>query len=163
SRFKEVNHAFDVLGDPKRRALYDEFGEEGLREGFDAERMRAYKQWGAQRGGGGGGFGQGVSLEDLCQNGGSMGGSANVRGDLLGGRGRRGPRGGDDVESETTIDLASAVRGTTVQLRSSEGGPPVQVRIPAGATEGSRVRIAGQGGPGRNGGPNGDLILVVHV
>src|SRR5262250_299381 len=59
TRFKAVNHAFDVLGDPKKRALYDEFGEEGLREGFDPQRARAYKQWaGQQQGGGvrGGGF-----------------------------------------------------------------------------------------------------------
>src|SRR3954463_15746757 len=59
ARFKEINHANDVLSDAKKRGLYDEFGEEGLREGFDAEQARAYKQWSAQgggRGGGGAGF-----------------------------------------------------------------------------------------------------------
>src|SRR5215831_10094641 len=57
TRFKSVNHAFDVLGDAKKRSLYDEFGEEGLREGFDPERARAYKRWSEQQARGGGGFG----------------------------------------------------------------------------------------------------------
>jgi curved DNA-binding protein CbpA len=50
ARFKQVNHAHDILGDPKKRKLYDEFGEEGLREGFDPERVRAYKQWSSRQG-----------------------------------------------------------------------------------------------------------------
>src|ERR1700757_1018801 len=56
-RFKQVNHAYDVLGDAKKRKLYDEFGEEGLREGFDPERMRAYRQWATQQGRAGAGPG----------------------------------------------------------------------------------------------------------
>ena len=53
TRFKEVNRAFQVLSDAKQRKLYDEFGDEGLREGFDAERVRAYRDWASrqQRGG----------------------------------------------------------------------------------------------------------------
>src|SRR4051794_15766381 len=68
-RFKAVNRAFDALSDPKKRSLYDEFGEEGLREGFDADKVRAYKQWSTRQGGRGGDpFGQGVRLEDLFEN-----------------------------------------------------------------------------------------------
>ena len=167
--FKKVNQAFDALGDPKKRALYDEFGEEGLREGFDAEKVRAYKQWSTQQGAGGArggdGFGQGVRLEDLFGNA-ARGGSdvGDVFGDLFGRASRkRGPMKGQDLESEVTIDFASALRGTTIELRSRSGGAPVTVRIPAGADEGSRVRIAGQGGPSPNAGPPGDLILVTHV
>src|SRR5215471_16225560 len=78
-RFKQVNHAYDVLGDDKKRKLYDEFGEEGLREGFDADRVRAYRQWATRQGRGGGGFGgmpgDTVDLEDLF--GGAGGGSAS--------------------------------------------------------------------------------------
>src|SRR5438477_7740793 len=51
ARFKKVNHAFDVLSDPKKRKLYDEFGEEGLREGFDPGRVRQYRDWASRQGG----------------------------------------------------------------------------------------------------------------
>jgi curved DNA-binding protein len=62
------------------------------------------------------------------------------------------------------IDFASAVRGTTVELHPrGGGGTPVTVRIPPGADEGSRVRIAGQGAPSASGGPPGDLVLEIHV
>jgi curved DNA-binding protein len=168
ARFKEVSHANDILSDPKKRALYDEFGEEGLREGFDAEQARAYKQWrgnGAGVRGGQGGFPGGVRIEDIF--GGTAGGFGDVFGDMFqrgGGRGRGGPRRtrGQDVEAETTIDFASAVRGATLQL--SIGGAPITVRIPAGADEGSRVRIPGQGAPAPiEGGQAGDLLLTLHV
>src|ERR1700723_1164622 len=79
SRFKQVNHAYDVLGDAKKRKLYDEFGEDGLREGFDAERMRAYKGWAnrqppSSRDGFGGG--QSFDPEDLFGGAPSSGGAA---------------------------------------------------------------------------------------
>jgi len=169
-RFKKVNQAFDTLSDPKKRGLYDEFGEEGLREGFDAEKVRAYKQWSSQQHAGGRGsgdpFGQGVRLEDLF-GGNARGGNdaGEMFGDLFGrGARRRGPMKGQDLESEVTIDFVSALRGTHIELRARDGsGTPVTVRIPAGAAEGSRVRIAGQGGPSPSTGPAGDLILVIHV
>jgi curved DNA-binding protein len=171
-RFKQVNHAYDVLGDAKKRKLYDEFGEEGLREGFDPEKMRAYRQWATQQGRGGRGQpgvsysvgGQPVDLEDLFANSG-QGGIGDMFGDLLGrARRNRGPVKGPDFESEITIDFSSALRGATLELRPhGQAGEPVAVRIPAGADEGSRVRIAGQGGPSPTGGPPGDLVLTIHV
>lgn len=170
ARFKKVNHAFDVLSDAKKRKLYDEFGEDGLREGFDADRVRQYKEWSSRNRGAGpgrGGFDGTVSIEDLFggQPGQSGGGIGDMFGDLFGrARRGRGPMKGPDLESEITIDFHSAVRGTTLELRPHGlEGEPVTVRIPAGAAEGSRVRIGGQGGPSPNGGPSGDLVLHIHV
>ena len=181
ARFKKVNHAYDVLGDPKKRKLYDEFGEEGLREGFDPDRVRQYRQWASRQGGGGGGGrggggyggmpGETVNLEDLfggAAGGGGASGNAGFQdmfGDLFGrSRRGRGPMKGPDLASEIKIDFVSAVRGATLELRpQGAGGNPVTVRVPPGASEGSRVRIAGHGAPSTSGGPSGDLILEIHV
>jgi curved DNA-binding protein len=176
AQFKEVNRAYEALGDPKKRALYDEFGEDALREGFDAERMRQYKAWASQQGaGGGGGGGGGVpfNIEDLFRGTGGQGGvdfggggMGEIFGDLFGARGRRrarGPSRGPDQESEITIDFPAAVRGGMFTLRTSDSAEPITVRIPPGADEGSKLRIAGQGAPGSNGGSRGDLLLNIHV
>jgi curved DNA-binding protein len=167
-RFKLVNHAYEVLHNAKKRKLYDEFGEEGLREGFDAEKARAYKAWSARQAYGGRPSstygGQPVDLEDLFQGGGGNNNFGDLFGDLIGRQRRRGPVKGADLESEVTIDFGSAVRGATLELHPSGAeGAPVTVRIPAGADEGSRVRIAGHGAPSNSGGPRGDLVLTIHV
>jgi curved DNA-binding protein len=167
ARFKQVNHAYDVLGDEKKRKLYDEFGEDGLREGFDPERARAYRGWASRNTGTRDGFsgGQQFDPEEIFGGGGSASGFGDLFGDLMGrARRQRGPLKGPDLESEITIDFASAVKGATLELHPQGSvGTPVTVRIPAGANEGSRVRIPGQGGPSPGGGPRGDLVLTVHV
>ena len=170
TRFKEVNRAYDVLSDAKKRKLYDEFGDEGLREGFDPERMRAYRDWasrqrrGGQPPGGASNHSQGAPF-DFDDSLGGASGFGDLFGDLIGrARRARGPMKGPDLESEVTIDFAASVRGATLELRpQGHAGAPVTVRIPPGATEGSRVRIGGQGGPSAAGGPHGDLVLTIHV
>jgi molecular chaperone DnaJ len=129
-KFKEVSHAFEILGDEEKRKLYDEFGEMSTRPGFDAEKARQYKQWTA---GGGGGGGRGFSgFEGFGGFGGfrsgaqarSGGGAGDVFGDLFGSMFRGGsttragprPRQGGDIESELELDLLKALRGGEVQL-----------------------------------------------
>ena len=160
ARFKAVNRAYQALSDQEKRSLYDEFGEDGLREGFDVQAARAYKRaaGGRVRYGRSGS----VGFEEIfgaAQN----SGIGDLFGDLFGGRARRGPVKGHDVSSEVTVDFMSAIRGATLKLRVQDGGEEVAVRIPAGAGDGDRVRVPGHGAPGVVGGPPGDLMLSIRV
>lgn len=166
ARFKEVNQAHEVLGDKTKRALYDEFGDESLQQGFDPERARMMKNFARGRGGrsaGGAGFRGGGGLEDLFAggNGGDMG---DLFGDVFargrGGRAAR-PAKGPDQEALVTVSFLDSLRGTTVSL-AAPGSEPVSVRIPAGVTDGGRVKVEGQGGQ-LAGAPPGDLYLQVKV
>ncbi len=156
-RFKQINRANEVLSDKAKRALYDEFGEESLSQGFDADRARAMRNF--QRSGAGG-RGRSVSFQDIF--GGGTGDFGDMFGDLLGRTGaQRRPRKAPDMEAEVRVDFTSALKGATMELRTSNGDP-VAVRIPAGVADGGRLRIAGQGGamPGVE---RGDLLLTVRV
>ena len=154
-RFKEINEAYEVLGDPAKRAKYDRLG-------------ASYQDW--QRGGAPGGF-------DWSQwTGGAPGGVRVEVGDLedlLGGgfsdffqaifgetAGSGAARArGRDLQQRVGISLEEAFRGTRRQVRRN--GRTLEVKIPAGARSGMRVRVAGQGESGR--GPAGDLYLVIDV
>jgi curved DNA-binding protein len=161
SRFKSVNRAYHVLSDSKQRKLYDEFGEEGLREGFNANAARAYRR--AARGGRGQAGGQGFSFDDILGGSGNGGGFGDLIGDLFRqGRGRPRSMKGSDVAAEVTVDFVSALRGASLSLQVQQGGGAVTVRVPPGADDGDKVRVAGQGAPGM-GGPPGDLVLTIRV
>lgn len=162
TRFKEVTGAYEVLGDDKKRALYDEFGDISLQSGFDPERARAFGGFG----GGGGGQNVHFDMGDIF-SGGGRGGFGDMLNDLFSRSGGVRPgqraRAGQDMTSTVKISFADAVVGTTLKLSRAEGGEPIQVRIPPGAEDQSRVRVPGKGSPGHMGGPPGDLLLSLQV
>lgn len=219
-KFKEINEAYEVLSDTKKRQQYDQFGHAAFEQGF-----------GQGPGGGFSGFeGFGRGAEYFRREG--FGGFEDIFGDIFGERGSR-PRPsekGDDLTYAVEIDLEEAVFGKTMQVdlrrevvcpvcsgsgsqpgtsraacptckgagsvtqargfmrlsqtcptchgegtinpdpcRSCSGAGRVQrqerinVKIPAGVDNGSKVRVAGMGGPGYRGGPPGDLYIITKV
>jgi curved DNA-binding protein len=170
-RFKDASYASEILLNKEKRKLYDEFGEHGLREGFNADAFRQYQS----RAGGGGreGFAGFGGLEDLFNRaqsgqGGQSGGWGAAFQDFLGddavetilGRNRRGRQRSRDVVSELTIDFMEAVLGAERELSIQAPGAAartIKVRIPAGVRDNGRIRLRGQGDQG------GDLVLHVHV
>jgi curved DNA-binding protein len=168
-KFKEVTAAFEVLSDEKRRKLYDEFGPDALRSGFDERRASEYRRWrsqGAPPGGMPFDFGD-FSKVNVGDYGAFDFGS--IFGDLFGGgargagRARRAgfPSQGAHAEAEVEIDLRDAVLGAERDLRLD--GRTLRVKIPPGVTDGSQIRLGGQGGRGAHGGPAGDLYLKVRL
>jgi curved DNA-binding protein len=147
-KFQEVAEAYETLRDKEKRAAYDSLGSH--RPGQD---FRPPPDWFDRFGSGGAEDLRGVDLSDLFE---SMGifGRARGRG---AGRGMRFP--GEDYEVTVRLGLEEAARGAERELRLDNR--TIRARIPRGATDGQRLRLAGKGAAGANGGPPGDLYLHI--
>ena len=188
AKFKEVQEAYDVLSDAKKRESYDQFGHAGVNSAAAAEAAAAAAAAGRGRGGfrystqtpGGGtvDFGE-VDLNDFFES--VMGGRGRRggagrggNGARPGGRGAGGPfggtqevedRAGDDITYPVTVSFEQAAKGTTVEVRLNTPDRTIDetlsVKVPAGVVEGSKVRVRGKGQPGSGG--RGDLMILIHV
>ena len=171
-KFKEINEAHEVLSDPEKRAKYDQLGanyQQWQRMGRDPGNFD-WSQWTSGAPGG-------VRVEwsgdigDLF--GGGAGGFSDFFRSIFGGMGGVGQTGGpfqtagqrtargQDMEAQVEVTLEEAFQGTTRLLERE--GRQIRVKIPPGARTGSKIRVAGKGGPGYGGGPAGDLYLNVAV
>ncbi len=157
ARFKEVQAAFEVLGDEDKRKKYDQFGHAAFEGGGMPEGGFRWAGGGAPDMGGF--FGGQVDLGDLF-GGFAGGGNGRRRGN---GRQPR-PRKGEDSQVDITVPFTVACEGGSHELQLNRGGTTerLTVKIPAGIDSGAVIRLGGQGQPGHNG-PPGDLLCTVRV
>ncbi|MBF4634965.1 DnaJ domain-containing protein [Agreia pratensis] len=168
AKFKEISEANSVLSDPEQRKEYDQIRAMGSGARFQAPGQQGggfEDVFGGMFGGGGGGGrggqqytytqpGAGSQYDDLL--GGLFGGSSG------GFRGFGGPTRGRDVTARATIDFLTATKGDTIKLQTADGRP-ITVKIPAGVSDGQKIKLRGKGETSPDGGEAGDIVLTVTV
>jgi curved DNA-binding protein len=159
SKTKEINEAYEVLGDAEKRTAYDELGT-GRRAG---QEFHPPPDWASAFGGGdmdSDFFSDLFAHVGRRSRGGGAGGGYQMR--------------GEDIHATITVDLGDAYRGATrtITMRVPQRDPSgrvvttdksLDVKIPKGVLPGQQLRLAGQGHPGIGGGPPGDLYLEIQL
>ena len=162
-RFKEINEAYQVLGDEQKRKMYDQFGTADPNMGFGGQGAGRGGQWGPfsyTYNSGGQGAGQGSPFDF----GSSEFDPLDIFEDFFGFRGfggSRRPRRGKNLHYEMMIEFKDALFGIEKEISAESG--KVLIKIPAGVRDGTELRFEGKGMPGGSGMPSGDLFLTLRV
>jgi DnaJ-class molecular chaperone len=172
-RFKKVSAAYAVLSDEEKRKLYDKYGVDGLRDGFDPDIWKRYGGGGfknvyTQGGAGGfegfdfGGFGGFGAMEDIFEG---LFGRRKQEGGTRGGQGWRQKKKGPKVTSTLEVEMMDVILGRELQIvvQIGEERRNLKVRIPKNVEDGKSIRLKEQGAASDTGGPPGDMYLKIKV
>ncbi|WP_129732624.1 J domain-containing protein [Parabacteroides goldsteinii] len=158
-KFQEINEANEVLSDPEKRKKYDQYGENWKHaDQFEAQQQQ-YGQY--QNGGFGGGGGTYWSASD------DGSGFSDFFESMFGGRSGRSSGGGNhmfrgqDYTASLSLSLTDAAK--THKQVITVNGKNLRITVPAGIADGQTIKLKGQGGPGVNGGPAGDLYITFNI
>ncbi|MBB4197130.1 molecular chaperone DnaJ [Rhodoblastus sphagnicola] len=174
-KFAEVNSAYEILGDEKKRGAFDrgEIDAEGKPRGFEGFPGGGFRR-GGHGGGPGGGAGPGAHPFEFNFGGGSPFDAADIFSDLFGrggpgaargagaGPGARARQPGADIALDTHVSLETALHGGKARVQTPSG-KTLEINVPAGVEEGKQIRLRGQGQPSPGGGPAGDALVTVHI
>lgn len=168
AKFKEINEAYEVLSDEKKRKLYDQYGtanENQIPFGGGAWQGQGGNPFG---GSGFGGFGSWADILESIRNGeGAFGTEWNFGGQGQAYHAQPKPQKGADKNVTMTVTFDEAFKGCEKKVRIGKAGTnekeTLSIKIPAGAVEGGRVRLKGKGALGIQGGPAGDLLVNIHI